>query len=158
MVTFRPSPTVPSHAGFGGLATGLLMTLSLLGCAPMEAGEPDTAILVVLTEEDNMTRGMAMVLANQTIDQGAEVQVLLCGPGAELGLHDHDGDLLQPREVTPGQLLNRLLEHNVVVEVCAIFLPNTEWTENDLRNGVGVAQPADVAAYMLRTGVKLFTF
>jgi len=41
MVIFPPSPTVSSRTGlgFGGLAVGVLLTLSLLGSAPMEAGE-----------------------------------------------------------------------------------------------------------------------
>jgi len=152
--------------------TRTLTTLFLLllagavvpGCAPepvpvpVNADAPEPAILVVLTAEDNMTQGMSMVLANQSLDQGAEVRVLLCGPGGRLGLEGHDGDLLQPREVSPGQLLGRLIENEVLVEVCAIFLPNTEWTDADLREGVGVAQPADVASWMLRPGVKHFTF
>jgi predicted peroxiredoxin len=134
----------------------------VLGCTPepvaMDTEAPDPAILVVLTAEDNMSQGMSMVLANQSLDQGAQVRVLLCGPAGRLGLQGHDGDVLQPREVSPGQLLNRLIENGVLVEVCAIFLPNTEWTEDDLREGVGVAQPADVASWMLGPGVRLFTF
>lgn len=144
--------------GPAALLSSLLLVLAPLGCEPLEVAVPEAALLVVLTEEDNMTRGMSMVLANQGLDQGAEVRVLLCGPGAELGLAGRDGDLLQPREVTPGELLDRLIQNDVVVEVCAIFLPNTQWTEEDLRAGVEVAQPADVAAFMLRPDVKLFTF
>ncbi|TVP54304.1 MAG: hypothetical protein EA351_13565 [Gemmatimonadales bacterium] len=120
--------------------------------------DPDPAVFVVVTQEDNMTQGMAMVLANQSLDQEAEVRVLLCGPGASLALDGHDGDLLEPREVTPGQLLDRLIGEGVQVDVCAIFLPNTEWTEEDLRDGVGVAEPPEVAEYMLRPGVRYFTF
>jgi predicted peroxiredoxin len=138
----------------------LLSSMLLYGCVPepVPVDDAEPALLVVLTAEDNMTRGMSMVLANQSLDQEAQVRVLLCGPGGELGLADHDGDLLLPREVSPGQLLDRLIQNGVLVEVCAIFLPNTEWDEEDLREGVGVAQPADVASYMLRPGVRLFTF
>ncbi len=155
----NPSPrSVPLAALFLTLLFGPVV----LGCAPepvpVDTEATDPAILVVLTAEDNMTQGMSMILANQSLDQGADVRVLLCGPGGQLGLQGHDGDVLQPREVSPGQLLNRLIENEVLVEVCAIFLPNTEWTEGDLREDVGVAQPADVAAWMLRPGVKLFPF
>ena len=149
---------VPLPALFLLLLSGPL----LLGCAPepspVNADAPDPSILMVLAAEDNMTQGMSLVLANQSLDQGAEVRVLLCGPGGQLGLQGHDGDVLQPRDVSPGQLLNRLIENDALVEVCAIFLPNTEWTEDDLREGVGVAEPADVASWMLRPGAKLFTF
>ncbi len=149
---------------YGLLPLGLL-GLFLLGCAseppaqaPLVPDDPEPALFVVLTEDDNMTQGMAMVLANQALDQGARVRVLLCGPGAELGLAGRDGELLLPREVTPGQLLTRLIQNEVVVEVCAIFLPNTDWDEGDLREGVGVAQPAEAAAHMMAPGVRLFTF
>lgn len=140
------------------MALPVLLLLAAMGWSPTPAVAQDTAIFVVVTQEDNMTQGMAMVLANQSLDQGAEVRVLLCGAGATLALSGHDGELLQPREVSPGQLLNRLISQGAQVDVCAIFLPNTEWTEADLREGVGVAQPPEVAAYMLRPSVRYFTF
>ena len=154
----RPISGSPAHCAWKVLASVVAVgLLALAACDPVPE-PPPSQILVVLTEEDNMTRGMSMVLANQSVDQGAEVRVLLCGPGASLAIMGQDGESFQPRDVSPGQLLERLLEHEVVVEVCAIFLPNTDWAEDDLRPGVGVAQPADVASYMLRPGVKLFTF
>ncbi len=154
----RPISGSPTHRAWKMLASVVAVGLLVLAACDPVPEPPPSQVLVVLTEEDNMTRGMAMVLANQSVDQGAEVRVLLCGPGASLAITGHDGEPLQPRDVSPGQLLERLLEHDVTVEVCAIFLPNTDWVEEDLRSGIGVAQPADVASYMLRPGVKLFTF
>lgn len=142
----------------GRVLLSFILMMALVGWSPASAEAQDPAVFVVVTDNDNMTQGMAMVLANQSLDQGAEVRVLFCGPGATLALTGHDGDLLQPREVTPGQLLERLISQGVQVDVCAIFLPNTEWTESDLREGVGVAQPPEVAAYMLRPEVRYFTF
>ncbi|TVP50429.1 MAG: hypothetical protein EA350_00585 [Gemmatimonadales bacterium] len=131
----------------------------VLGCAPTPAsGQEATTVFVVVTSPDNMTQGMALVLANQSLDQGAEVRVLLCGPGANLGLSEQDGESLQPRDITPGQLLARLIANDVKVDVCAIFLPNTRWSESDLREGVGIAQPPEVTAFMLQPGVRYFTF
>jgi len=54
----------------------------------------------------------------------------LAGRGAELGLAGHDGDLLLPREVSPGQLLTRL-------------------TRNEA---------SAVASFTLHSGVRVFTF
>jgi len=137
----------------------LAVVPAVLGWGPTPVSAQETAtVFVVVTSPDNMTQGMALVLANQSLDQGAEVRVLLCGPGANLGLSEHDGESLQPRNVTPGQLLTRLIENDVQVDVCAIFLPNTRWSETDLRTGVGVAQPPEVAAFMLQPGVRFFTF
>ena len=149
---------IPS--AFSRLPTHFLLSAALLvlGLAPTETAAQEATVFVVITSSDNMTQGMAMVLANQSLDQGAEVRVLLCGPGATLGLAEEDGDLLQPRNVSPGQLLNRLIANEVQVDLCAIFLPNTRWTESDLREGVGIAQPTEVAAFMLQPGVRYFTF
>lgn len=118
----------------------------------------DPTVFVVLTSADNMTQGMALVLATQSLEQGARVRVLLCGAGATLGLAGQDGAALQPRNVSPGQLLDGLIARDVQVDVCAIFLPNTTASEGDLRTGVGVAQPPEVAAFMLQSGVRYFTF
>lgn len=115
-------------------------------------------VFTVLTSQHNMTQGMAMVLANETLDAEGDVRVLLCGPGAELGVEGEDGEVLEPRGVTPGELLENLIAREVVVEVCAIFLPNTEWEEDDLREGVRVAQPPEIAEHMGLREVKLFTF
>lgn len=143
----------------GRLMLPIVLLFTLVGWSPASAAaQDDAAVFVVVTQDENMTQGMAMVLANQSLDQGAEVRVLLCGPGATLALTGHDGDVLQPRGITPGQLLERLIAQGAQVDVCAIFLPNTEWTESDLREGVGLAQPPEVAAYMLRPGVRYFTF
>jgi len=114
-------------------------------------------LLVTLMAADSQARGMALVLANQAIDQGAEVRVLLCGDGARLALTDYNPPRLKPRDVTPVQLLDRLMKNGVKVEVCAIFLPNTGYSEDDLSDGIGVADPADVANYMMQPDVKLFS-
>ncbi len=116
------------------------------------------SLFVTVTSDDNMTQGMALVLANQAIDRDAEVRVLLCSDGARLALGEPVGEELKPREVRPQQLLQRLVGEGATVEVCAIFLPNTDYTEDDLMEGVGVASPGDVADYMLSRHVHFFTF
>lgn len=121
-----------------------------------KAGSP--SIFVFVTAEDNQTRGMAMVLARQMLDQGATLRVLLCGPGGELAIQDLAEALLAPRGITPQQLLRGLMGDGVQVDVCAIFLPNTQYEKDDLLEGIGVAMPPEVAEYMLRDGVRYFTF
>ncbi|MCC5860658.1 MAG: hypothetical protein JJT93_01960 [Gammaproteobacteria bacterium] len=124
--------------------------------AAAPAGGP--AVFVTVTAEDNQTRGMAMVLSRQMHDQGAALRILLCGPGGELAIDGIEATPLAPRGVTPQQLLRGLIADGVTVEVCAIFLPNTEWESEDMIEGVGTAMPPDVAAYMLGEGVRYFTF
>jgi len=42
--------------------------------------------------------------------------------------------------------------------VWAIFLPNSEYSEEDLVGGVGVAQPPAIGALVADPAVRLFTF
>lgn len=139
----------------------LLLAPLLAGCPPVDVEQPEDVtprVFTFLTAEDNMTQGMALVLAHQAQDGDAQVRVLLCGPGAELAIEGQDGEVLEPRGVTPGELLEELIAREVVVEVCAIFVPNTEWTEDDLREGIAVAHPPEVAEHMQLPETKLFTF
>ncbi|MBM9537105.1 DsrE family protein [Desulfobulbus alkaliphilus] len=114
-------------------------------------------LFVTLVDVDSQARGMTLVLANQAAAQGAEVRVLLCGDGAQLALREYNPPKLRPRDVTPKQLLENLMQNGAIVEVCAIFLPNTGYSAEDLTDGIGVANPAEVAEYMMQPNVKLFT-
>lgn len=163
-----PRVLSPALAVLGGLAlaaTGACANESPATDPANGADATETAavsaapqVFVTVTAEDNQTRGMAMVLSRQMHDQGAELRVLLCGPGGELAIEGIQATPLAPRGVTPQQLLRGLIADGVKVEVCAIFLPNTEWEPEDLIEGVGTAMPPDVAAYMLGEGVRYFTF
>ena len=145
--------------------TLLLMTaLALTACgddgtppAP-DADEGPVRYFVTVTAEDPQARGMAMVLSRQLVARGAEVRMLLCGPGGELGLRDAEGPALQPPGASPEQMLRALIGDGARVEVCAIFLPNTPWSEADLVDGVTVARPVDIAEHMLEPGVRFLTF
>ncbi len=119
--------------------------------------EAPMRLFVTVTGQSPQARAMPLVLANQALDQGAVVRVLLCGQGAELALKNYEATRLGPRDVTAKQLLANLMSKGALVEVCAIFLPNTPHTREDLTEGIGVAKPADVAAWMLQPNTRLFT-
>ena len=139
-------------------ATLIGVTLAMLLSANTQAGshDEDKRLFVSVTGSAAQDRAMPLVLANQALDQGAEVRVLLCGAGGEIAVAKHELETLAPRGLTPRDLLNRLIQHEVTVEVCAIFLPNTDYTEDDLIEGVGIANPGDVAAWMMAPGTRLF--
>lgn len=115
-------------------------------------------LFVAVSTDDTQTQMMAMVLANQALEQGSEVRVLLCSESGNLAVASETSPSFAPRDVTPKQLLQALLEADVTVEVCAIFLPNSDYDESDLLPGVGVAAPSDIAAAMLEPDTRLFTF
>ncbi len=130
-----------------------LMALSLSSFAQT----PSEAFFNV-TSADNQAQGMAMVLATQMVEQKASVRILLCGPAGQLALKTYEPAALKPRNVTPKQMMAGLMKTGATVEVCALFLPNADRTPADLTEGVTVAKPPEVAAFMLKPGVKAFGF
>ncbi len=141
---------------FAATLIGLTLTALLSVGAQADEHDAEKRLFVSVTGSAAQDRAMPLVLANQALDQGAEVRILLCGAGGEIAVADHELETLAPRGLTPRDLLNRLIQHDVTVEVCAIFLPNTEYTEDDLIEGVGIANPGDVAAWMMAPGTRLF--
>ncbi|MFO8142863.1 MAG: hypothetical protein R6T87_13485 [Marinobacter sp.] len=144
-----------------------LFTLALLvAVAPMHAmasnhsdkGNNVEEVLVILSSDSTQTQGMAMVLSNTMAEQGAKVNVLLCDEAGDLALKSYEGDALAPRSVTPGQMLRGLLKAGGTANVCALYLPNSDHAKDDLIDGVGVAMPPEMAAQMLNSKMRTFTF
>ena len=137
------------------VAVALGLGFGLGGPAAAE-GAPDVYVLV--TSPDNQTQGMALVLTTQMVEQGQSARILLCDAAGELGIAAYDPPKLAPRDVSPKDMLMGLVQRGVPVEVCAIFLPNSEHEEADLVPGVTVAQPPAVAGMLIADGVRWFTF
>ena len=62
------------------------------------------------------------------------------------------------RPLTPGQMLRGLLKNGGDAKVCALYLPNSEYSKDDLIDGVGVAMPPEMAGQMLNPKMRTFTF
>jgi sulfur relay (sulfurtransferase) complex TusBCD TusD component (DsrE family) len=105
-----------------------------------------------------MAQGAALVLAGQALEQKAEVRVLLCDAAGDIALVGQAMPSLKPRNVTPQQMLQGLMKAGAKVEVCALYLPNTGRQPSDLIAGVTPAKPADVAAHLLKPGVRTLGF
>lgn len=120
-------------------------------------GGREHRLFVTVTGSATQDRAMPLTLANKAVDQGLEVRVLLCGDGAELALADYEAQSFDPPGVTPKDLLGRLMNNGVTVEVCAIFLPNTDYDEDDLTDGIGIGAPDDVAEYMMGPRTRIFS-
>ncbi|MGY6630349.1 MAG: DsrE family protein [Wenzhouxiangella sp.] len=132
-----------------------ILAAMLLVSQPVAAEEPaEPRLFVQVTGEAMQDQVMPLVLANQALDQGADVRVLLCGAGAELALADHQAPNFAPRDISAKDLLGRLIQQGATVEVCAIFLPNTEHSAEQLSEGIGIANPGEVAAWVLQPGVR----
>jgi len=137
----------------------LSITLALgLACAlPVQAQIP-AELLVGINSGVTQTQGVALVLANQALAQKAAVRILLCSDGGQLAVKDKESATLKPVNKTPKEMLQGLMKAGAKVEVCALFLPNSDLKPTDLVEGVGVAKPADVAAYMLQQNVKTLNY
>lgn len=122
------------------------------------SAQAQTEAFFNVTNADNQAQGMAMVLANQMVEQKAAVRILLCGPAGQLALKSYEPAALKPKNITPKQMMTALIKGGATVEVCALFLPNADKTPADLIEGVSVAKPPEVAAYMAKPGVKAFGF
>ena len=138
----------PSH-----FASAALLCVSLAAAA-----QPQTEAFFNVTNADNQAQGMAMVLATQMLEQKVAVRVLLCGPAGQLALKTYEPAALKPRNVTPKQMMQARIQGGATVEVCALFLPNANLASADLVAGVAVAKPPEVAAFMVKPGVRSFGF
>lgn len=139
-----------------------LLVAMMIVAAPLGAQAVDKAkideVLVILTSGSLQTQGMAMVLSNTMAQQGAKVNVLLCDTAGDLALERYAAPTLKPNDVTPGQMMRGLLKQGGVAKVCALYLPNSGHSKDDLIDEVGVASPGDMATQMLDPSIRIFSF
>lgn len=141
-----------------------LAVSSFLACVPFaaQAGsdqqETVKEVLVIVSSPSRETQGMAMVLSNTMAQKGARVNVLLCDQAGDLALKSYEAEPLKPKNVTPGQMLRGLIKQGGSAKVCALYLPNSGHSKDDLIEGVGVAMPPEMADQMLNPEIRTFTF
>ncbi|PKO56500.1 MAG: hypothetical protein CVU28_02725 [Betaproteobacteria bacterium HGW-Betaproteobacteria-21] len=131
------------------------LTIALASSAAMADKQ---AVTVVLSSESTMTQGMAMVLANQMQEQGAQVDILLCDHAGGLALKGASGEAMKPNDVSPAQLLDGALKKGATASVCALYLPNTGKKPDDLKDGIKAAKPAEMGAALLEPNRKVIGF
>jgi len=137
-----------------------VFALMMAGLAASAQAEQKRLVTVV-TSPEPQTQLMAMVLTLQAVQQGAETRMLLCGPGGDITLKDAPESATAaqpPRDMSPQSLMQRIMEAGGKVEVCAIYLPGAGMDQDDLLDGVGVAQPPEMADAMLADNTAVWTF
>ncbi len=115
-------------------------------------------LFVSIHSAGGMAQGAGLVLAGQALEQKVAVRVLLCDAAGDIAVTGKEMPALKPRNVTPQQMLQGLLKAGAKVEVCALYLPNTGRKPADLLTGVTPASPADVAAHLMKAGVRTLAF
>jgi predicted peroxiredoxin len=118
-------------------------------------------LVTVLSAEDPQTQLMAMVLTMQSVQQGAQARVLLCGPAGDLALKDAPAAATaaqKPKGMSPQGLMRKIMETGTPVEVCAIYLPNKGVGADALLDGVGQAKPPEMAGHLLAEDTRILSF
>lgn len=141
-------------------AASCLIGASLLMANGAHADADDTVdqALLIVTSESLQTQGMAMVLGNTMQAKGVNINVLLCDKAGDLALTENTSQTLKPKNVTPVQLLNKLQKNGGSVSVCALYLPNSTYSAKDLRDGIRVATPPEMAKMMMSEDIRVFNF
>ena len=122
------------------------------------AAEKGQDMLFIVTSPDAQTQMMSMVLLTQSFKKGANVNVLLCGPGADITVKGSKETKFKPIDKSPQMLLKGLVKNGVSVQVCPLYLPNKGLTIDALIPGVTLAKPPVVAGQMIQPGTKVVTF
>ena len=157
----------------GVLASITLSAMLASGPAPADShgGEAEGGkamadkALVILTSDSLETQGMAMILANAMQQQGTDLRLLLCDQAGDLAMEGYQS--AQPintppsnpaGQVAPEGIMQMLMKNGAQVDVCAIYLPNRDFGQEALLDGVGVAAPGPIAELMRDPSVPVFTF
>ena len=129
---------------------------------PAQADEGPKKLVTVLTAPDAQTQLMAMVLTMNAVQQGAQAQVLLCGPAGDLALKDAPETATAPQKpkgMSPQGLMKIIMEKtDTKVEVCAIYLPNKGVDASAMIDGVGAAKPPAMAADIIADDTTVMSF
>ena len=137
-----------------------LLSAAVLAVSAFTAHADDADTLVtILTEENPQTQLMAMVLTMQAAQQGAAPHVLLCGPAGDLALKDAPEAATAgqpPKNMSPQGLMQKIMTlPGAKVEVCAIYLPGKGAGADVLLEGVGVANPGEMAKAILEADASM---
>ncbi|MBK1674047.1 hypothetical protein CKO35_12150 [Ectothiorhodospira shaposhnikovii] len=141
------------------LKTGLIALVMLLALAPLAqlAAAEDNRVLVTVNSGEPQTQAMAMILTRQLVERGATVQVLLCDQGGVMGTKAYDGPVMKGPDATAQQIMRGVMQAGAKVSVCALFLPNSDFTRDDLIEGVDVATPPQMGEFMIK-GTRFLNF
>jgi hypothetical protein len=136
-----------------------LVAFTVLAAPAAAQDKPD--LVTIVTSPHPQTQLMAMVLTMQSVQQGAEARILLCGPAGDLALTDAPDTATapqKPRGMSPQGLMQRIMETGTPVEVCAIYLPNKGVGADALLEGVGQAKPPAMAGHLLADNTRILSF
>ncbi|WP_376870278.1 hypothetical protein [Albirhodobacter sp. R86504] len=136
-----------------------ILSFSFAGSA--QADSPNK-LLTILTAPEPQTQLMAMVLTMNAIGAGAEAEVLLCGPAADIALTDAPETATAgqpPKNASPQGLMKMMMETSgLKVQVCAIYLPAKGADTSVLIDGIKAAAPDAMGAAIVASNTTVMSF
>lgn len=139
------------------LAAGIIAATAGVTAVAEPVSNKTEKALFILTSDSLQTQGMSMVLANAMAKQGVQVNVLLCDKAGDLALKSTTSATLKPMGATPEGLMMNLIKGGAQVKVCALYLPNKGTSKEELRDGITVASPPEMAAMMGQQETKIIS-
>ncbi|WP_420557882.1 hypothetical protein [Roseovarius sp.] len=139
----------------------LLSCAAALGLAGAAHADETPNLVTILASGEPQTQLMSMVLSMQSMQQGAETHILLCGPAGDLALKEAPESATapqKPRGMSPQGLMQKIMADGATVEVCAIYLPNKGVEADALLYGIIAAAPPDMAARLLAPNTRIMSF
>lgn len=139
----------------------LLTLIAATGLATTVQADEKPDLVTILASGDAQTQLMGMVLTMQSMQQGAGVHILLCGPAGDLALKDAPAAATAPQKpkgMSPQGLMQAIMAKGGRVEVCAIYLPNKGVGADALLDGIGSAKPPEMAARLLADDTRILSF
>ncbi|MCG3266625.1 hypothetical protein [Yoonia sp. I 8.24] len=135
--------------------------LTLCFATGAQADDPNK-LITILTSPEPQTQLMAMVLTMNAMGAGAEAEVLLCGPAADIALKDAPAATTAgqpPRDASPQGLMQMVMASNdLKVQVCAIYLPGLGADASVLIDGVTAAAPDAMGAAIVADETTVMSF
>lgn len=136
---------------------------------PFHPATSDTAmaqtlqtLVTIVTSPDPQPQLMALVLTMQAAQKGAKAHILLCGPAGDLALKDAPASAttgLPPKNMSPQGLLQTIREKTgATTQVCAIYLPGKSLDASALLDGIGIADPAEMAQRVMAADTRVLSF
>jgi len=132
--------------------------VAVLLVSPISVFGMDKDLLIIVTTGDRVTQLMSLVLGIETGKKGADVSILLCGQAGSLAIEGAEEIKLKPKGVSPQMLLQKLIAGGTTVELCPPYLPNSSYSKADLRKGVAIAKPPEIATRLLDENTKILSY
>lgn len=143
------------------LLKSAVFTLGML-TASLAQSAPAGKLVTIVTSPNAQTQLMAMVLTFQAAQQGAQAHILLCGPAGDLALKEPPESAVAPQKpkgMSPQGLMTMILEKTKAsAEVCAIYLPNADLSQDELLDGITAANPQVMAERLLADDTRILSF